>query len=84
MRMQTAKIIAIAVTAIDGSGSISAVIIPIAAITARPTNGWRGALSNFIDGLFAYPGFTRQAAIASGNHQNPTKTQRKRWTLSLL
>src|SRR5436309_14214557 len=69
IRMQTAKIIAIAVTAIDGSGKISAVIIPIAAITARPTNGWRGALSNFINGLFAYPTSSRQAAIVRRNHQ---------------
>src|SRR5436190_24195418 len=48
VRMQSARIIAVGVTATDGSGKISAAIIPIAAISARPTNGWRGALSNFI------------------------------------
>lgn len=68
-RMQSARIIAVAVMAIDGGGKISAVIIPIAAITARPTNGWRGALSNFINGLFAYPTSSRQAAIVRRNHQ---------------
>src|SRR5207247_9731193 len=48
VRMQSARIIAVGVTATDGSGKISAAIIPIAAISAKPTNGWRGALSNFI------------------------------------
>jgi hypothetical protein len=47
-RMQSTRISAVAVTATGGSGRISAVIIPIAAIIARPTNGWRGALSIFI------------------------------------
>jgi hypothetical protein len=44
------------------------VIIPIAAITASPTNGWRGALSNFTYRLFAYAGLRKQAAIADSNH----------------
>jgi hypothetical protein len=50
--MQSARIITAAVTATDGSGKISAAIIPIAAMSARPTNGWRGALSNFIEWRF--------------------------------
>src|SRR5205809_1410711 len=65
VRMQSARIIAVAVRAIDGSGRISAAIIPSAAITARPTNGWRGALSNFIDGLLAYLPRTKQASSPS-------------------
>src|SRR6184192_3173027 len=65
VRMQSARIIAVAVTEIDGSGRISAAIIPSAAITARPTNGWRGALSNFIDGLLAYLPRTKQASSRS-------------------
>src|SRR5216117_32639 len=65
VRMQSARIIAVAVRAIDGSGRISAAIIPSAAITARPTNGWRGALSNFIDGLLAYLPRTKQASSRS-------------------
>ena len=39
-----------------GSGKSSAVIMPIAAISARPTNGWRGALSNFIYWAFRLSG----------------------------
>jgi hypothetical protein len=39
VRMQSARIIAVAVRATDGSGKISAAIIPIAAISAKPTNG---------------------------------------------
>ena len=39
--------------ATDGSGKSSATIIPIAAINARPTNGWRGALSNFMYSRFS-------------------------------
>src|SRR6058998_2005334 len=65
VRMQSARIIAVAVRAIDGSGRISAAIIPSAAITARPTNGRRGALSNFIDGLLAYLPRTKQASSRS-------------------
>src|SRR5881396_3789360 len=65
VRMQSARIIAVAVRAIDGSGRISAAIIPSAAITARPTNGWCGALSNFIDGLLAYLPRTKQASSRS-------------------
>ena len=56
MRMQSARIIAVAVTAADESGKISAAIIPIAAMSARPTNGWRGALSNFICWAFRLSG----------------------------
>ena len=63
VRMQSARIIAVAVKATDGSGMISAAIIPIAAMSARPTNGWRGALSNFIHRLFAHQALGRQAAI---------------------
>jgi hypothetical protein len=63
--MQGMRISAAAVTAMDGSGRISAVIIPIAAMTAKPTNGWRGALSNFIAGLLAYLSRTTQACCRS-------------------
>jgi hypothetical protein len=52
-RMHSARITPVAVTATDGSGKISAVIIPIAAMSAKPTNGWRGTLSNFICGGFS-------------------------------
>src|SRR5256884_2735631 len=65
VRMQSARIMAVAVREIDGSGRIPAAIIPSAAITARPTNGWRGALSNFIDGLLAYLPRTKQASSRS-------------------
>jgi hypothetical protein len=65
MRMQSMRISAAAVTAMDGSGRISAVIIPIAAMTAKPTNGWRGALSNFIYRLLAYLRRTKQACSSS-------------------
>jgi hypothetical protein len=46
--MQIARIITAGVMAKEGSGKISAMMIPVAAINARPTNGWRGALSNLI------------------------------------
>jgi hypothetical protein len=39
------------------------VIIPIIAIAARPTNGWRGTFGTFIHRLFAYRALARQAAI---------------------
>ena len=39
VRMQRARIINAAVTATDESGKISAAIIPVAAISAKPTNG---------------------------------------------
>jgi hypothetical protein len=48
VRMHSARIITVAMRATDGSGMISAATIPIAAMSARPTNGWLGALSNFI------------------------------------
>jgi hypothetical protein len=48
MKVQNARAIAVAVRAAGGGGKISAVIIPTAAINARPTNGWRGALRNFM------------------------------------
>src|SRR6266446_5202444 len=34
----------------DGYGSMSATIIPPAAASANPTNGWRGALNKFMGG----------------------------------
>ena len=64
MRMQSTRISAASVIAMDGSGRISAVMVPIAAIAARPTNGWRGALSNFISfGVLAYQRRGAQASI---------------------
>src|SRR6266496_3000607 len=66
MRMQSASIIAVAVTATDGSRKISAAIIPIAAMSAKPTNGWRGALSNFICWAFRLSSLYK----ASRNHRD--------------
>ena len=57
-------IIEVATSAEEESGKKSARMIPRPAITANPTNGWRGALSSFINWLFAYPALARQASIA--------------------
>ena len=65
MMMQIARTIAATINAAEESRRTSAKIIPIAAMSASPTNGWRGAFSNFIHRLFAYPALARQAAIAA-------------------
>src|SRR5207248_3096945 len=67
--MQSARIIAVGITAADGTGRISAAIIPMAAISASPTNGCRGALSNFI-----YPGFSLIRPL-QGKPQKARNTQ---------
>jgi len=64
--MQSARIIAVAVTATDGSGKTSAVMIPVAARNARPTNGWRGALSDFICCAF------RLSSVNKASPQSPS------------
>src|SRR5213083_990071 len=64
--MQSERIIAVAVAATDGRGKISAAIIPVAAISAKPTNGWRGALSNFICWAFRLSSLYK----ASRNHRD--------------
>ena len=63
---QIALIIAITKSVNEETGKRSAKVIPNPAITARPTNGWRGVDDDFIAPLFAYSVFARQAAIASG------------------
>src|SRR5262245_23913381 len=62
MTMQIASAIANAVKATAERGKMSAMIIPIAAISDKPTNGWRGAFRNFIHRLFAYSALAKQAA----------------------
>src|SRR5262249_112063 len=62
--MQTSTIIAAEMSAVDASGTISATTIPVAAISASPTNGWRGTLSNFIHPFFADQAVAKQDAIA--------------------
>src|SRR4029077_9321683 len=74
LRMQSASIIAVGIRAADGSGRISAMVIPIAAISARPTNGWRGALSDFIHRLFAHRALGRQARNRGLQSQERGKT----------
>src|SRR5437899_11579142 len=46
---QTAATDAQAITATPGRAKTSDKIIPMAAANARPRNGWRGAVGNFID-----------------------------------
>ena len=72
--MQSASIIAVGIRAADGSGRISAVITPITAMSARPTNGWRGALINFIHRLFAHRALGRQARNRELQSQERGKT----------
>ena len=48
IRMHAARIIAAGASAVDRTGKVSATTIPVMAISARPTNGCRGALSNFM------------------------------------
>src|SRR5262249_26788849 len=64
-RMQMARITAIEMSAVGRSGKISATIIPVIAISARPTNGCRGALSNFTYRLLSYLAVSGQAANVS-------------------
>ena len=52
-RMQLPRTIAAKINTVDRSGTISATVIPVAAINASPTNGWRGALSGFIYSQFS-------------------------------
>src|SRR5437899_8133222 len=70
--MQAVRMIAVTVRATDGSGKSSAVIIPIAAISARPTNGWRGTLSNFIYRAFRLSGLYKASRKRHGNTQYTT------------
>src|SRR6267378_2850337 len=74
VRMQSARITAVGIRATDGSGRISAVMIPITAMSARPTNGWRGALINFIHRLFAHRALGRQARNRELQSQERGKT----------
>ena len=69
-KMQIVRIIVAGDKTIDGIGKSSATVIPAAAISARPTNGWRSAVTSiFTQPLFAYRAFTRQAAIANSKHR---------------
>src|SRR5438067_3378569 len=61
--LQTLKTAAAAASAMDGSGKISAARIPATAMSAKPRNGWRGAVTSFIIALFVDTGFPRQAVI---------------------
>src|SRR5205814_5341969 len=61
--LQIVKTAAPAASAMDGSEKISAARIPATAMSAKPRNGWAGALTSFIIALFAHTGFQRQAAI---------------------
>ena len=49
-------------------------IIPIAAMSASPTNGWRSALINFIHRLFAHRALGRQARNRELQSQERGKT----------
>jgi hypothetical protein len=54
MMAQITMAIAVTSRAEGKSGKKSANVIPNPAMTARPTNGWRGALSNLIVPLFVH------------------------------
>src|SRR5438552_8789835 len=52
---QTTATDALAITATPGRAKTSDKIIPMAAANARPRNGWRGAVGNFIKPLINEP-----------------------------
>src|SRR5689334_24791819 len=61
--MHTARMIVATTKATSERRNGSAMIIPSAAMTAKPTNGWRGPFRNFIVLLFLYFTFVTQALI---------------------
>ena len=81
---QMAIIIGIATRTSEDGGKKSARAIPNPAITARPTNGWRGIDDEFIATLFAYRVLARQAAIASGTQKRQKTPNVQHRTLNRL
>lgn len=61
--MQAARMIVTAIKASRDSGKMSAITIPVAAMSDNPTNGWRGPFKNLILLLFLHFVAAKQALI---------------------